>query len=147
MSELTKWELRYFELAKHVSQWSKDPTAKVGAVLVGATNKDIAIGYNGFPPGLIDSDDRLLDRRVKNILTQHAERNVLDNAHFDTKGNLLVITRMLCSNCALSAISKGVNRVICPEVRKESSWADDAEWSKIILLEAGIELIELTGCP
>ena len=30
---MSKWDQRFCELAKFVSDWSKDPNAKVGAVL------------------------------------------------------------------------------------------------------------------
>ena len=30
-----KWDKRFLELAKHISLWSKDPSKKVGCVVVG----------------------------------------------------------------------------------------------------------------
>ena len=30
-----KWDLRFLELAKHISDWSKDPSTKVGCIIVG----------------------------------------------------------------------------------------------------------------
>jgi deoxycytidylate deaminase len=30
----TKWDIRYLELAKHGSSWSKDPSTQTGAVIV-----------------------------------------------------------------------------------------------------------------
>jgi len=30
---MNKWDQRFCELAKYISKWSKDPNAKVGAVL------------------------------------------------------------------------------------------------------------------
>ncbi|MGI2168517.1 hypothetical protein ACRN9L_21695 [Shewanella oncorhynchi] len=37
---MNKWDVRFCELAKHVSQWSKDPNAQVGAALF---SKKVAI--------------------------------------------------------------------------------------------------------
>ncbi len=30
-----KWDRRFLELAKHISDWSKDPSTKVGCIVVG----------------------------------------------------------------------------------------------------------------
>lgn len=132
-----KWDLRYLELARHVAQWSKDPSTKVGAVVVGADRREIALGYNGFPPGIKD-DDRLADRPIKHRLIQHAERNVLDNARFDLLGATLIVTLHPCTECTKSIISKRIIRVVCPEVPQREPWASEAAVAGEILKEAGI---------
>ena len=38
---MQKWDLRFIELAKLVSTWSKDPSTKVGSVIV-RPNKTVA---------------------------------------------------------------------------------------------------------
>ena len=30
-----KWDKRFLHLAKHISEWSKDPSTKVGCIVVG----------------------------------------------------------------------------------------------------------------
>ncbi|PAJ91175.1 hypothetical protein CJO69_28670 [Burkholderia ubonensis] len=52
---MNKWDSRFCELAKFVSEWSKDPNAKVGAVVFANRGGDVSIGYNGFPMGVEDS--------------------------------------------------------------------------------------------
>jgi dCMP deaminase len=140
MTREEKWDKRFYELALHVSTWSRDPTTKVGAVLVGKDRRKIALGYNGFPPGVEDFPDRLSNREVKHKLTQHAERNVLDNSAFDTEGSTLYITFFPCSECSKSAVSKGVKRVVSPPPSTNEPWASDAEWSLRILSEAGVQV-------
>lgn len=141
---LGKWEHRWFDLAKYVSMWSKDPSTRVGAVAVGVDRKNIAVGFNGFPPGIEDTDERLNDRPTKYLLTQHAERNVLDNAHFDLRGGTIVTTMFPCVECAKSIASKGIKRVITPEmpptIPGQPSWRDTVGWSLIIFAEAGVEV-------
>lgn len=107
------WDRRYMELAWFWSQNSKDPSTKVGAVIVGDDKRLVCMGYNGFPPGIRD-DERLMKRETKYPLMMHAERNVLDNCQFDTKGATLYATLAPCAQCALSIISKGVRKVVCP---------------------------------
>lgn len=58
-----KWDRRFMEMAQLVSTWSKDPSTKIGAVLV-RSNKIVATGYNGFPSGIVD-DKRLQNRDKK----------------------------------------------------------------------------------
>jgi deoxycytidylate deaminase len=42
--------------------WSKDPKAKVGAVIADRQGRVIALGYNGFAAGIEDSDERFNPR-------------------------------------------------------------------------------------
>jgi len=44
----SKWDQRFIELAKHVSEWSKDPNAKVGAVVVSDSGGPISLGLMDF---------------------------------------------------------------------------------------------------
>lgn len=138
-----KWLRRYLSLAYHVASWSRDPSSKVGAVLVGADRKQIAIGYNGFPPGIADTPDRLSseNRETKYALIQHAERNVLDNAAFATPGATLVVTMFPCRDCAKSVISKRISRVVCPPPLGREPWRTSSLWTAGMFLEAGVELI------
>lgn len=139
-----KWLQRYLDLARHVAQWSKDPSTKVGAVLVGRDRKMIALGYNGFPPGIQD-DGRLQDRSLKYPLTQHAERNVLDNATFDARGSTLAVTLFPCHECTKSIISKGIARVVTTPVPDREPWQSSSMITVGMLKEAGVELVVLHG--
>ena len=62
MSE--KWDRRFIDLALHISNWSKDPSTKVGCVVVGADREIRSTGFNGFPRGIEDSIERLEDRET-----------------------------------------------------------------------------------
>ena len=50
----TKWDNRFLVLAKLIGSWSKDPSTKVGAVIVDQDNKIVSVGYNGFPKNISD---------------------------------------------------------------------------------------------
>lgn len=137
-----RWDQRFLELARHVAGWSKDPSTKVGAVIVGRDKREVALGYNGFPPGVPDYEGWLRDREVKYRLTQHAERNVLDNARFDLRGATVYVTMFPCSECAKSIVSKGIARVVCPPPVDRDPWSEDAGWTRILFREAGVILDE-----
>jgi dCMP deaminase len=136
---LEEWDYKYFTLAHHIKTWSKDPKKKVGAVLVGGEDKrQVSLGVNGLPPGF---DDRAwMGREDKNKFILHAERNVLDNAHFPTVGSTLYSTRFLCPSCAGSALSMGVIRVVVPPIEGDSSWAGEQE-AALELLNGAADLV------
>jgi dCMP deaminase len=142
---MTNWIKRYLDLAHHIAQWSKDPSTKVGAVIIGPHRRQIALGYNGFPEGIIDDPRRLNDRDIKIRLMQHAERNALDQATFDLFGSTLVVTHHPCSECAKSIVSKGIIQVYCPlgSPGYRLRWADEMRWSRLILNEANVILTEV----
>jgi len=137
---LSKWDNRFIELARHVAEWSKDPRTKVGAVLVGSDKRQVALGYNGFPPGVRDGADRLENREIKHQMVMHAERNVLDNAHFETRGGVLYTTKHICPQCAGSAIACGLHRVVMPIEEEDTEWGQSAQIARQMLLEAQVEV-------
>lgn len=141
MSE--KWDRWFMGLARYAATASKDPSTKVGAVLVGADRRDVAFGYNGFPPGIADTAERLADRAAKYKLMQHAERNCLDNALFPANGATLYCTSHPCLRCSLSIASKRVRRVVCPPAPpvEAGRWTEEIPDARAVLAEAGVEVL------
>ncbi len=149
MKDQGKWDGRYLDLARFIATWSRDPSTKVGAVLVGEDRRNVALGYNGFPPEVVDDPTWLLDREAKYALTIHAERNALDNAGFDLRGSTLYVTSFPCVECAKSAVRKGVCRVVCPPPPApdpERPWTLTTKWTRVVLEGAGVTLEE-ERCP
>lgn len=95
-----KWKLRFMEMAALVSVWSKDPSTKVGAVIVSKDRRSISTGYNGFPPGMDDGERWYKDRDHKYPRVIHAEVNAILNATFDVRGAYLYCTHAPCVPCA-----------------------------------------------
>jgi dCMP deaminase len=89
---MDKWDNRFMELAEHISYWSKDPRTKVGSVIVDDRNRVVSMGYNGFPRGVHDTDERYEHRPLKHLLVSHAERNALDNSPLTVEGCTLYCT-------------------------------------------------------
>ena len=75
-----KWDQRFLDLAAHIAGWSKDPSTKVGCVVVGEDREIRSTGFNGFPRGISDDNDRLTDREKKYPLICHAEENAIMHA-------------------------------------------------------------------
>ena len=107
-----KWNRRFVEHAKHVSTWSKDPSTKVGAVIVDQDRHPISLGYNGLPKDMIDSDDILNDREKKYKYVVHAERNAIENAGAPVQGCTLFVTHPCCKECAEFISESGISTVV-----------------------------------
>jgi len=134
-----KWDLRFLGLAKHISEWSLDPSTKVGAVIVDDKNRVISLGFNGFPRGIKD-DDRLLDRNKKLAIILHAEKNAIIFANKNLENSVIYTYPFQpCSVCAASIIQSGIARVVSV-VNYNTRWADSFKLSKEMFAEAGVEL-------
>jgi deoxycytidylate deaminase len=88
---IEKWDRRFLELAKQVSTWSKDPSTQVGAVLVNYLDQVVGMGYNGFPRGVEDSEERLNNRELKYQIVVHAEVNAVIQAGKEADGSTLYV--------------------------------------------------------
>ena len=134
-----KWDRRFLALAEHKAQWSKDRT-KVGAVIT-LGNQDKYYGYNGFPPGIEDTEERLTNRVTKHQLVIHAEMNAILSANENLQGHTLYCTHVPCIRCAVHTIRSQISRVVTNapteqwyiDHEKELQLVDD------IFAEAGIK--------
>lgn len=144
-----KWKNRFIEAAKMVGSWSKDPSTKVGAVLVNPeTRTIISTGYNGFPRGVGDYGSRLDDREVKYKLVVHAEANAITQAARDgisTVGSWLFISPLPpCSSCAGLLAQAGITKVLISHEDfkgKNARWVEDYQQNtSTIFKESGIDL-------
>lgn len=138
MSE--KWDRRFLALAEHIAQWSKDPSTKTGAVIVDSNNRVVSIGYNGFPRGINDSQERLENRDLKYKIIVHCERNALLFAR-ETVARCRLYTWpfMSCAPCAAMVIQAGIVEVIAP-VSDNSRWIEDFKLAKMLFDEAGVKV-------
>ncbi len=141
----TKWDQRFLDMAKHVSQWSKDPSTQTGAVIVRPDRTVASIGYNGFPRGVSDRDDRLADRDMKLEMTVHCEMNAIITAREPLHGHTLYCYPFTCcARCAAHVIQAGIVRVVSPVPSKDirSRWAESLYLSRRMFREAGVTAIE-----
>jgi dCMP deaminase len=136
---MANWDKRFLDLAEHVAQWSKDPRTKVGAVIVDEKKRVVSVGYNGFPRGVSDSEDRYEDRPTKHLFVAHAERNALDNAPLMVEGCTMYVALLPCNECAKSIIQKGISRVVTYRTKRDGTGFN---WDITIKMfkEAGVTL-------
>jgi dCMP deaminase len=146
----TKWQIRFMRIAKEVASWSKDPSSKIGAVIVDDNRRILATGYNGFPRGVKD-DERLLEKSTKYPLVVHAELNALMNSLWNgvsvKDATLFVYGLPICSDCAKSVVQSGINTIVIakPDDGINPRWAES--WNGISLPlfeECGIRVVEMS---
>jgi dCMP deaminase len=135
------WDQRFLALAAHVAGWSKDPSTKVGAVVVDDKRRVAGLGYNGLPRGVRDTAERLHDREVKYRMVVHAEANAILNAPLGVEGCTMYLTHPPCCGCAKLMIQAGVVRVVFRRASPDllARWGDDLASATALLEEADVD--------
>jgi len=137
-----KWHERFIKLAHEVAEWSKDPSTKVGCVLV-KNKRVISTGYNGFPKNISDSFDRLMAREQKYEMTVHAEINAITTAALhgvSTEGATAYVTFNPCSRCSAVLINAGIDSVYVSTANDiPTRWLENFILASKMLAEAGVE--------
>jgi len=113
---INKWSERFLNIAKEVSTWSIDPSTKIGAVIVNNDKRILVTGYNGFPRGIDDSEERLNVKEEKYKYVVHGEMNCIYNACINglslNETTLYVSGLPVCSECAKGIIQVGIKTVV-----------------------------------
>ena len=107
-----KWDMFWLDMAEKVSTRSKDPSTKVGSVIVGPDQRFISLGYNGLPEG-DDDESWLIDREIKYETIIHGELNAILFAEKSLEGATIYTYPFLpCSRCASVIRQKRIARVV-----------------------------------
>jgi len=146
-----KWNYRFLEMAELIAGWSKDPSTKTGAVVVGPDKEIRATGYNGPVRGVDDDKPERLERPMKYDFFEHAERNAVYNACLtgtSLKGCTLFCTLTPCTDCARAIIQAGIKEIITFEYKPndndpKNTWRDKLNHSAEMFAEAGVTYLEL----
>jgi dCMP deaminase len=140
----SKWDGRFLELAAHIAGWSKDPSTKVGCIVVGEDREIRSTGFNGFPRGIEDDAERLENREFKYPLICHAEENAIMHAArvgVSLRGCTAYVTWPPCTRCARSLIQAGIVEVVYPaDCEVPERWEKDFNMSSGMMDEAGVKV-------
>jgi len=135
------WHVRFLALAAHVATWSRDPDKKVGSVIVRPDKTIATMGFNGFPRGVDDLPDRLLNRELKLDMVVHAEMNAILHAREPLHGYTLYVWPFHpCTRCATAIIQSGIKHVVTVPWVKTTKWAANIDLASKMLQEAGINI-------
>lgn len=142
-----KWDKRFLEMADLVGSWSKDPSSKIGAVLIRPDRTVASVGFNGFPRGLSDREDLYANRDYKIATVRHAEENAIGFAKDQSlEGHTLYVSGLPpCCNCASEIIQQGIARVVARHNMVPTRWVQNMSWAAENLIDAGVILHTYDG--
>jgi dCMP deaminase len=159
------WDELFIKMAFLVSEKSKDPSTKVGCVLVTSDNAVIATGFNGFPRGVKEEEEVMVQvenfpafypekklladrwaRPAKYSWVEHAERNAIYNAA--RKGVSTVGAKAYlnwepqpCADCCRGLIQAGIVEIIGPNIPFKGAGAGVSyhlDFAKVMCEESGV---------
>ncbi len=138
---MDKWDARFLHLALQIGDWSKDPSTKVGAVIVRPNRTISSVGFNGFPRGVNDTEDRLNNREEKYQFTLHAEMNAILSANEPVDGYTIYVSPLIpCSNCAAAIVQSGIVHVIAYMPVLPDRWGSSFAATAEMFSEAKVKL-------
>jgi dCMP deaminase len=136
--------LKFVPSAKAAEGMSKDPSTKVGAILIDDDFNIRATGYNGFPRGVVDDPKRYADRANKLLMIVHAEVNAITQAArtgVSVNSCTLIVTALYpCSTCTGAVIQAGIKTVLAPDVNMPARWASNWVLAKQMFKESGVKV-------
>ncbi len=140
------WDQYFMTMAYLVSMKSKDPSTRVGAVIIGPDKEIRATGYNGLPRGVADRNYRYENKEYKYEAVNHAEENAILHCAMNgvsAKGCTLYCQWLPCARCTKSIIQSGIKEVIYHEGFPGNDPAEMKNWEKSIAIST--ELLNETG--
>lgn len=148
------WDQYFMSIAFIIAAKSKDPSTKVGAVIVGEDKEVRSTGYNGMPRGFYDSNERYTDKTFKYAAIVHAEENAIANASrigISVRGCDIYVFWRPCLSCARLIVQSGIKSVISYKqfpgntVECSDHWDGNMNMATDMLQEAGVEFRYFDG--
>ena len=136
------WDEYFMGIAEAVSMKSKDPSSKMGCVIVDENKRVVSTGYNGLVQGSNESKMTLSERPMKYYFAIHSEMNALIFAHQDLTGCTVYNRVATCENCLKYCLQAGIKRFVYKELRVHSHSVDpEKSMTNIDTDEAVIRLL------
>ena len=146
------WDEWFMRMAYLVATKSKDPSTKVGAIVV-KDKRIISVGYNGMCAGVQEAVDlypERYERPEKYYWFEHAERNSIFSAAkfgISTDGTIMYTQGIPCADCGRAIIQSGIARVVVHKQRADldtgkerEKWNENAQRTSIMFHEANVKL-------
>lgn len=111
-------------IAEAVAAKSKDPSSKMGCVIVDKNKRVVSLGYNGLIQGADESKMTLSERPMKYYFAIHSEMNALIFAHQDLTGCTIYNRVATCENCLKYCLQAGIKRFVYRDLRVHSHSTD-----------------------
>lgn len=148
------WDQYFMTMAYLVSMKSKDPSTRVGSVIIGPDNEIRATGYNGLPRGVDDRAYRYANKEYKYEAVNHAEENAILHCAMNgvsAKGCILYCQWIPCARCTKSIIQSGIREVVYHqdfpgnEPKEMKNWEKSIAISTELLNETGVKMRAFSG--
>ncbi|MBQ9017977.1 hypothetical protein IJ118_02865 [Candidatus Saccharibacteria bacterium] len=118
------WDDYFMKIAETVALKSKDPSSKMGCVIVDANKRVVSLGYNGMLQGADESKMTLSERPMKYYFAIHSEMNALIFARRDLTGCTVYNKVATCENCLKYCLQAGIKRFVYENLRVHSHSTD-----------------------
>jgi dCMP deaminase len=152
MRQIPNWDQYYLGICRMVATRSKDPNTQIGCVIVGPAHEIRSTGYNSFPRGIRDDVPERLERPMKYLWIEHAERNAICNAArcgTPLEGCTIYVEIMPCMDCARAIVQAGITTVaISDERMKQYSseyYNEHFGMVEVLFREAGVTIRRIPG--
>ena len=119
-----EWDDYFMKIAETVASKSKDPSSKMGCVIVDKDKRVVSLGYNGMIQGADESKMTLTERPMKYYFAIHSEMNALIFAKRDLTGCTIYNRVATCENCLKYCLQAGIKRFVYKELRVHSHSTD-----------------------
>lgn len=128
------WNEYFSQIAHTISLKSKDPSTKVGCVIVDKDNRIVSQGYNGFVAGC-DESKMTWDRPLKYQLVIHSEVNAILHARQSLKDTKAYITHGPCDDCLNLMLQSGIREIYYkdPSIMRDRSKPEQREAIKRLI--------------
>jgi dCMP deaminase len=133
-------------MARLVSTWSKDPSTQTGAVIVRPDKSVASVGFNGFSKKMLDTPERLQERKEKYSRIVHCEMNAALFAREPLIGyTLYTYPFASCDRCAAHMLQAGIMRFVFPQLPadKTERWSESVQRSLEYMRECGAQVVEV----
>lgn len=127
MEKQLEWDKYFMKIAEVVAIKSKDPSSKMGCVIVDPWKRVVSLGYNGLVQGADESKLTLSERPMKYHFTTHSEMNALIFAHQELTGCTIYNKVATCDNCLKYCLQAGIKRFVYEQLRVKSYTKDPSK--------------------
>lgn len=138
-----EWDRYFMKIAETVATKSKDPSSKMGCVIVDENKRVVSLGYNGMVQGADEARMTLSERPMKYYFAIHSEMNALIFAKRDLAGCTVYNKVATCENCLKYCLQAGIKRFVYEELRVHSHETDAAH--SMTNIETDEAIIRLLG--
>ncbi len=124
MTSQEEWDKYFMNIAEAVSAKSKDPSSKMGCVIVDQNKRVVSLGYNGLVQGADESKMTMSERPMKYYFSIHSEMNAVLFARQPLNGCTIYNRVATCENCLKYCLQAGITRFVYEELRVHSHTTD-----------------------